>query len=156
MKLSTPLYHLLEDCNHKLLRGCTLPVPLPVSAFEGDHLPRLYPTLLAQVLSKRKLLKLVKQGKVGGWDDPRMPTIKGLRRRGYTAQILNKFCEDIGVTRWASSMSPIAFLDVTMSCSSHHDAGLGGGLNQGAFHGGKTRKILAPTVPQTLGVRVLQ
>ncbi len=34
-----------------------------------------------------------------GWDDPRMPTIKGLRRRGYTAEVLNKFCEDIGVTR---------------------------------------------------------
>ncbi|CAM9662950.1 unnamed protein product, partial [Ectocarpus sp. 8 AP-2014] len=51
------------------------------------------------VLSKRKLLKLVKGGKVRGWDDPRMPTIKGLRRRGYTAEILNRFCEDIGVTR---------------------------------------------------------
>ncbi|CAM9553486.1 unnamed protein product [Pylaiella littoralis] len=51
------------------------------------------------LLSKRKLLKLVKGRKVRGWDDPRMPTIKGLRRRGYTAEILNKFCEDIGVTR---------------------------------------------------------
>ena len=54
---------------------------------------------VAQLLSKRKLLKLVKGGMVRGWDDPRMPTVKGLRRRGYTAEILNKFCEDIGVTR---------------------------------------------------------
>lgn len=51
------------------------------------------------VLSKRKLLKLVKGNQVQGWDDPRMPTIKGLRRRGYTADILNAFCKDIGVTR---------------------------------------------------------
>lgn len=51
------------------------------------------------VLSKRKLLKLVKAKWVAGWDDPRMPTIKGLRRRGYTADILNAFCKDIGVTR---------------------------------------------------------
>jgi glutaminyl-tRNA synthetase len=51
------------------------------------------------VLSKRKLLKLVTAGVMSGWDDPRMPTIKGLRRRGYTREILNSFCTDIGVTR---------------------------------------------------------
>ncbi|KAG5182599.1 Glutaminyl-tRNA synthetase [Tribonema minus] len=51
------------------------------------------------VLSKRRLLKLVKQGLVRGWDDPRMPTIKSLRRRGYTAEALNAFCTDIGVSR---------------------------------------------------------
>ena len=51
------------------------------------------------VLSKRRLLKLVKNSYVRGWDDPRMPTIKGLRRRGYTPEILNSFCEEIGVTR---------------------------------------------------------
>ena len=51
------------------------------------------------LLSKRKLLKLVKSGLVRGWDDPRMPTIKGLRRRGYTASVLNSFCNEIGVTR---------------------------------------------------------
>ena len=51
------------------------------------------------VLSKRRLIKLVDIGFVRGWDDPRMPTIKGLRRRGFTAQALNKFCCDIGVTR---------------------------------------------------------
>mmetsp|Transcript_43751 Transcript_43751/g.119618 ORF Transcript_43751/g.119618 Transcript_43751/m.119618 type:complete len:537 (-) Transcript_43751:123-1733(-) len=51
------------------------------------------------VLSKRKLLKLINTGFFHGWDDPRMPTISGLRRRGYTASALNRFCEDIGVTR---------------------------------------------------------
>jgi len=51
------------------------------------------------VLSKRKLLKLVNNGYMRSWDDPRMPTIKGLRRRGYTASILNAFCSDIGATR---------------------------------------------------------
>lgn len=51
------------------------------------------------VLSKRKLLKLVESGFVRGWDDPRMPTVKGLRRRGYTRHILNSFCDEIGATR---------------------------------------------------------
>jgi glutamyl/glutaminyl-tRNA synthetase len=51
------------------------------------------------VLSKRKLIHLVDCGFVSGWDDPRMPTIKGLRRRGYTARAINRFCTDIGVTR---------------------------------------------------------
>ncbi len=51
------------------------------------------------VLSKRRLIKLVDMKYVRGWDDPRMPTIKGLRRRGYTAAALNRFCCDIGVTR---------------------------------------------------------
>jgi glutaminyl-tRNA synthetase len=54
------------------------------------------------VLSKRKLLKLVNNGFMRGWDDPRMPTIKGLRRRGYTASILNAFCREIGATRNAN------------------------------------------------------
>ena len=51
------------------------------------------------VLSKRKLTKLVTSGKVAGWDDPRMPTISGLRRRGYSASAINAFCRDVGVTR---------------------------------------------------------
>ena len=51
------------------------------------------------VLSKRKLLKLVNEGHVGGWDDPRMPTIAGLRRRGVTPEGLRAFCETIGVAR---------------------------------------------------------
>jgi glutaminyl-tRNA synthetase len=51
------------------------------------------------LLSKRKLLRLVNDGHVSGWDDPRMPTIAGLRRRGVTPEALRKFCEVIGVAR---------------------------------------------------------
>jgi glutaminyl-tRNA synthetase len=51
------------------------------------------------VLSKRKLLQLVAEGHVSGWDDPRMPTISGLRRRGYTPESIRDFCERIGVAK---------------------------------------------------------
>ncbi|MBM4123432.1 MAG: glutamine--tRNA ligase/YqeY domain fusion protein [Nitrospira sp.] len=51
------------------------------------------------VMSKRKLLELVEQGHVAGWDDPRLPTLKGLRRRGYTPEAIRAFCEHIGVAK---------------------------------------------------------
>ena len=51
------------------------------------------------VLSKRKLLELVKEGQVSGWDDPRMPTLSGLRRRGYTAEAIRNFCAQVGVAK---------------------------------------------------------
>jgi len=51
------------------------------------------------VMSKRKLLQLVQENIVSGWDDPRMPTISGLRRRGYTAKSIRNFCETIGVAK---------------------------------------------------------
>ncbi|MDD5149903.1 MAG: glutamine--tRNA ligase/YqeY domain fusion protein [Flavobacterium sp.] len=51
------------------------------------------------VMSKRKLLQLVQENIVNGWDDPRMPTISGLRRRGYTANSIRKFCDIIGVAK---------------------------------------------------------
>ncbi|HSE59850.1 MAG TPA: glutamine--tRNA ligase/YqeY domain fusion protein [Nitrospiraceae bacterium] len=51
------------------------------------------------VMSKRKLLRLVEEGHVTGWDDPRLPTIKGLRRRGYTPEAIRAFCEHIGVSK---------------------------------------------------------
>ena len=51
------------------------------------------------VMSKRKLLQLVQENIVNGWDDPRMPTISGLRRRGYTSASIRKFCENIGVAK---------------------------------------------------------
>jgi glutaminyl-tRNA synthetase len=51
------------------------------------------------VLSKRKLLRLVREGHVSGWDDPRMPTIRGLRRRGYTSEAIREFCERVGVAK---------------------------------------------------------
>ncbi len=49
------------------------------------------------IMSKRKLIRLVQEGYVRGWDDPRMPTISGLRRRGYTPEAIREFCEDVGV-----------------------------------------------------------
>ncbi len=54
------------------------------------------------ILSKRNLLKMVEAGVVDGWDDPRMPTISGLRRRGYTPESLWALCEDVGVTKFES------------------------------------------------------
>ena len=59
------------------------------------------------VLSKRKLLKLATGGFVEGWDDPRMPTIAGLRRRGYVPEAIRSFCEKIGVAK-ADSVVDIA------------------------------------------------
>ncbi len=51
------------------------------------------------VMSKRKLLELVEEGHVSGWDDPRMPTISGMRRRGYTPEAIREFCKRIGVAK---------------------------------------------------------
>ncbi|OQA11184.1 MAG: Glutamine--tRNA ligase [Firmicutes bacterium ADurb.Bin373] len=62
------------------------------------------------VMSKRKLRQLVEEGYVSGWDDPRMPTISGLRRRGYTAESIRNFCENIGVAK-ANSVVDIAMLE---------------------------------------------
>jgi len=62
------------------------------------------------VMSKRKLLELVRDGHVSGWDDPRMPTVSGLRRRGYTAASIREFCRRIGVTK-VESMTDIALLE---------------------------------------------
>jgi len=62
------------------------------------------------VLSKRKLLRLVQEGYVTGWDDPRMPTIAGIRRRGYTPEAIREFCERIGVAR-NNSVVDIALLE---------------------------------------------
>ncbi len=56
------------------------------------------------VMSKRKLLTLVKEGHVSGWDDPRMPTISGLRRRGYTPAAIRLFCDRIGVAKFNSTI----------------------------------------------------
>jgi glutaminyl-tRNA synthetase len=62
------------------------------------------------VMSKRKLLKLVEQGVVSGWDDPRMPTLSGLRRRGYTPEAIRNFCDRIGVAK-ANSVVDLAMLE---------------------------------------------
>ena len=62
------------------------------------------------VLSKRKLIQLVTEGLVDGWDDPRMPTISGFRRRGYTPEAIRNFCDRIGVAK-ANSTVDIALLE---------------------------------------------
>jgi glutaminyl-tRNA synthetase len=62
------------------------------------------------VLSKRKLIQLVQEGHVAGWDDPRMPTIAGIRRRGYTPEAIRNFCDRIGVAKRDSTVD-IALLE---------------------------------------------
>ncbi len=62
------------------------------------------------LMSKRKLLELVEEGVVNGWNDPRMPTISGLRRRGYTPESIRNFCERIGVAK-RESMVDVALLE---------------------------------------------
>jgi glutaminyl-tRNA synthetase len=78
-----------------------------LDALEAYH-PRQYEfarlNISNTVLSKRKLLKLVKEGHVSGWDDPRMPTLSGLRRRGYTPGAIRAFCDRIGVAKTQSTV----------------------------------------------------
>ncbi len=62
------------------------------------------------VMSKRKLLELVKERNVSGWDDPRMPTISGLRRRGVPPEAIRAFCEGIGVTKY-NSLTDLSLLE---------------------------------------------
>ncbi|MCC5841585.1 MAG: glutamine--tRNA ligase/YqeY domain fusion protein [Opitutales bacterium] len=71
-----------------------LPVPHHPRQIEFARL-----NLTHTVMSKRKLLQLVKEGHVTGWDDPRMPTISGLRRRGYTPAAIREFCSRVGVAK---------------------------------------------------------
>ncbi len=110
-----PLYDLahglsdyIEGVTHSL---CTLEFvphrPLYDWLLEALDLPRALPhqyefarlNLAHTVMSKRKLLRLVQEGRVSGWDDPRMPTIRGMRRRGYPASALRDFADRIGVAR---------------------------------------------------------
>jgi glutaminyl-tRNA synthetase len=66
----------------------------PSQQIEFDRLNLTY-----TLLSKRKLLQLVQEGRVSGWDDPRMPTLSGIRRRGFTPEAIRTFCGSIGATR---------------------------------------------------------
>jgi glutaminyl-tRNA synthetase len=71
----------------------------PSQQIEFDRLNLTY-----TLLSKRKLLQLVQEGHVGGWDDPRMPTLSGIRRRGYTPEAIRNFCGAIGVSKTNGSI----------------------------------------------------
>lgn len=87
----------LEFADHRPLYNWLiehLPVPSRPTQYEFGRLNLNY-----TVTSKRKLKQLVDEGHVDGWNDPRMPTIAGYRRRGYTPTAIRKFCEMIGVTR---------------------------------------------------------
>ena len=102
-----PLSDAVETITHSI---CTLEFEdhrplydwLVDNLIEGDK-PRQYEfarlNLNYTVMSKRKLLQLVQQGHVTGWNDPRMPTISGLRRRGYTPESIRNFCARIGVAK---------------------------------------------------------
>ncbi len=85
-----------------------------LEALEWEHRPQQIEfarlNLNYTVMSKRKLLQLVKDKLVSGWDDPRMPTISGMRRRGYTPEAIRNFCETIGVTKY-NSMTDVALLE---------------------------------------------
>lgn len=76
-----------------VVRECEFPQPHP----QQIEFARL--NITNTIMSKRFLKKLVDEGKVMGWDDPRMPTLSGLRRRGYPAEALKDFCERIGVSK---------------------------------------------------------
>ncbi|MGH9323722.1 MAG: glutamine--tRNA ligase/YqeY domain fusion protein [Vicinamibacteria bacterium] len=102
-----PLSDAIEEITHSL---CTLEYedhrPLydwVVNEAETPFRPRQIEfarlNLSYTVLSKRRLLRLVREGHVSGWDDPRMPTIRGLRRRGYTPESIRAFCDRIGVAK---------------------------------------------------------
>ena len=102
-----PLSDAIERITHSI---CTLEYEAhrPLYDWLVDHLiegdkPRQYEfarlNLNYTVMSKRKLLQLVQQGLVAGWDDPRLPTISGLRRRGYTSESVRDFCARIGVAK---------------------------------------------------------
>jgi glutaminyl-tRNA synthetase len=87
-----------------ILNNLDLPRPLP-HQFEFARLSLTY-----TVMSKRKLLQLVNERLVTGWDDPRMPTISGIRRRGVTASALRRFAYNIGVTKY-NGLTDVAVLE---------------------------------------------
>jgi len=84
---------------------------------ESDYRPRQIEfarlNLTYTIMSKRRLLELVREGYVDGWDDPRMPTISGLRRRGYTPESIRNFSERIGVTK-VDGMIDVSLLEYSV------------------------------------------
>lgn len=97
----------LEFEDHRPLYDWTL-AELGVYRSQQIEFARL--NLSNTVMSKRRLLQLVQGGYVSGWDDPRMPTISGLRRRGYTPESIRDFCERIGIAK-RDSVTDLALLE---------------------------------------------
>jgi glutaminyl-tRNA synthetase len=98
----------LEFENHRPLYGwfiANCPVPSTPRQIEFARLSLTY-----TVMSKRKLLQLVQEGHVSGWDDPRLPTISGLRRRGYPPEAIRAFCKRIGITKY-NGTTDVALLE---------------------------------------------
>jgi glutaminyl-tRNA synthetase len=89
--LCTLEFEVRRECYYWFLEHCDMYKPM---VWEFGRL-----NMSNTVLSKRKIERLINDNFVTGWDDPRLHTIQGLRRRGYTSTIINKFCEEIGVTR---------------------------------------------------------
>ena len=90
-----------------ILEQLALPRPLP-HQYEFARLSVGY-----TIMSKRKLMQLVTEGHVSGWDDPRMPTISGLRRRGVTPQALRDFAYNIGITKY-NAVTDVAVLEYSI------------------------------------------
>ena len=120
-----PMYdfaHPIEDAIERITHSvCTLEFEVHrplydwvLEDWEDDEKPRQIEfarlNITKMVMSKRKLRALVEAGLVSGWDDPRMPTISGLRRRGYTPEAIRDFCDRIGVAK-ADSTVDIALLE---------------------------------------------
>lgn len=87
-----------------ILENLDLPKPLP-RQYEFAKLNLSY-----TIVSKRKLLQLVQEGRVSGWDDPRMPTLSGLRRRGVPASAVRRFVQSVGVTKY-DSLTDVALFE---------------------------------------------
>lgn len=115
-----PLSDAIEGISHSI---CTLEFEdhrplydwlLENTGFDANTRPRQIEfarlNLTNTVTSKRKLRQLVEEGYVSGWDDPRMPTISGLRRRGYTPAAIRAFCREVGVAK-ANSLVDVAMLE---------------------------------------------
>ncbi|MHC4636161.1 MAG: glutamine--tRNA ligase/YqeY domain fusion protein [Planctomycetota bacterium] len=91
----------LEFENHRPLYDWFLE---QLAIFHSQQIEFARLNLTYTVMSKRKLLQLVQEGLVNGWDDPRMPTLCGLRRRGYSPQAIKNFCKVIGVNKFNSTI----------------------------------------------------
>jgi glutaminyl-tRNA synthetase len=162
-----PLYdyaHPLSDAEEKITHSiCTLEFeahrPLydwcirEADAFPSQQIEFARLSLTYMMMSKRRLLELVQKNVVTGWDDPRMPTLAGLRRRGYTPEAIRAFCERIGVAK-ADSVVDLSLLeycvreDLNRSCPRLMAVLRPLKLVIESFPDGETRELDAPLSPE--------